>query len=63
MPVTETEFDIAAARTQFRRMNLRTHDAIYRNGYDPAYPPVGELSTDSEPASIKRFLRLRFTAP
>lgn len=37
VPVTETEANIAAARTQFRRMNWRTIDAIYRGGYDPAY--------------------------
>lgn len=37
VPITETEADIAAARTQFRRMNWRTIDAIYRGGYDPAY--------------------------
>jgi beta-glucosidase len=37
VPVTETEADIAAARLQFRRMNWRTIDAIYRGGYDPSY--------------------------
>ncbi len=37
VPVTETESDIAAARTQFRRMNWRTIDAIYCGGYAPAY--------------------------
>jgi beta-glucosidase len=37
VPVTETDADIAAARLQFRHMNWRTIDAIYRGGYDPEY--------------------------
>jgi beta-glucosidase len=37
VPVTETEADIAAARTHFVRSNWRTIDAMYRGRYDPAY--------------------------
>lgn len=37
IPVTETEPDIAAARTQFRRDNWRVLDAVCRGAYDPAY--------------------------
>lgn len=37
VPVTETPADIEAARSEFRRDNWRTIDAIYRGGYDPSY--------------------------
>ena len=58
VPVTETEADIAAARTQFRRMNWRTIDAIYRGGYDPAYlREAGKDAPKFEKADFKHISR------
>lgn len=37
IPLTETEADIAAARTRFREINWRTLDPIYRGQYDPHF--------------------------
>ncbi len=37
VPVTETEADIAAARTAFTELNIRSIDPIFRGGYSPAY--------------------------
>jgi beta-glucosidase len=37
VPLNETEADLAAARTAFTELNIRSIDPVFRGGYSPAY--------------------------